>query len=84
MTFGGEVDGDRNGKGVVGESARPRGHGTRADHQAVGGTPHAPFSQVIQDPVAYSPRTHHSNMDNWDHAVAEDLQQAATVIASLV
>jgi len=56
-----------------------------------GGTDHLAFDRVgipgfqfIQDPVAYSPRTHHSNMDNWDHAVAEDLQQAATIVASFV
>ena len=56
-----------------------------------GGTDHLPFDgvgipgfQFIQDPVAYSTRTHHSNMDNWDHLVADDLQQAATVIASFV
>ena len=54
-----------------------------------GGTDHLAFDRVglpgfqfIQDPVAYSPRTHHSNMDNWDHAVADDLKQAATIIAS--
>lgn len=54
-----------------------------------GGTDHLAFDavgipgfQFIQDPVAYSTRTHHSNMDNWDHAVADDLQQAATIIAS--
>ncbi len=56
-----------------------------------GGTDHLAFDavgipgfQFIQDPVAYSTRTHHSNMDNWDHLVAEDLQQAATIIASFV
>ncbi len=56
-----------------------------------GGTDHLAFDgvglpgfQFIQDPVSYSPKTHHSNMDNWDHAVAEDLQQAATIIASFV
>ena len=54
-----------------------------------GGTDHGSFDRVrlpgfqfIQDPVAYNTQTHHSNMDNWDHAVAEDLQQAATIIAS--
>jgi hypothetical protein len=54
-----------------------------------GGTDHQAFDaaglpgfQFIQDPVAYSPRTHHSNMDNWDHASASDLQQAATIMAS--
>ncbi len=41
-----------------------------------------PGFQFIQDPVSYSTRTHHSNMDHVDHAVPEDLMQAATVIAS--
>jgi Zn-dependent M28 family amino/carboxypeptidase len=54
-----------------------------------GGTDHMSFDavglpgfQFIQDPVAYDARTHHSNMDVWDHAVADDLEQAATIIAS--
>ncbi|MGE0142783.1 MAG: M28 family peptidase [Planctomycetota bacterium] len=54
-----------------------------------GGTDHLSFDsaglpgfQFIQDPVAYDTRTHHSNMDVWDHAVAEDLRQAATIVAS--
>ncbi|MCC6671024.1 MAG: M28 family peptidase [Planctomycetes bacterium] len=56
-----------------------------------GGTDHLAFDgvglpgfQFIQDPVSYDTRTHHSNMDVWDHAVAEDLRQAATVMASFV
>ena len=56
-----------------------------------GGTDHLAFDavgipgfQFIQDPVAYSTRTHHSNMDNLDHLVEDDLKQAATVIASFV
>ena len=56
-----------------------------------GGTDHLAFDgvgipgfQFIQEPIAYSNRTHHSNMDNWDHLVGEDLMQAATVIASVV
>lgn len=56
-----------------------------------GGTDHLAFDavglpgfQFIQDPVAYSPRTHHSNMDLWDHAIEADLKQAATIIASFV
>jgi len=54
-----------------------------------GGTDHLSFDalglpgfQFIQDPVAYSTRTHHSNMDVYDHAVAEDLKQAATIVAA--
>lgn len=56
-----------------------------------GGTDHLAFDaaglpgfQFIQEPIAYSTRTHHSNMDLWDHAVADDLKQAATIIASFV
>ena len=51
------------------------------DHQSFDGVG-LPGFQFIQDPIAYGTRTHHSNMDVWDHAVAADLQQAATVIAS--
>ena len=56
-----------------------------------GGTDHLSFDrlnipgfQFIQDPVAYSTRTHHSNMDNYDHLVEADLKQAATIIAAFV
>jgi hypothetical protein len=56
-----------------------------------GGTDHLPFDavgipgfQFIQDPMAYSSRTHHSNMDNLDHLVEADLSQAATIIATFV
>ena len=56
-----------------------------------GGTDHLPFDgvgipgfQFIQEPIAYFSRTHHSNMDNWDHLVAVDLKQAATIIAYFV
>lgn len=56
-----------------------------------GGTDHLAFDgvgipgfQFIQDPIAYSSRTHHSNMDNWDHLQGDDLAQAATIIASFV
>lgn len=59
--------------------------------QNTGGTDHLAFDgvgipgfQFIQDPMAYSSRTHHSNMDNWDHLSAEDLKQAATLVASFV
>jgi hypothetical protein len=56
-----------------------------------GGTDHLSFDaaglpgfQFIQEQMAYSTRTHHSNMDLWDHASEEDLKQAATIIASFV
>jgi len=56
-----------------------------------GGTDHLSFDgvgvpgfQFIQDEVSYGPRTHHSNMDVWDHAIAEDLMQASVVMATFV
>lgn len=56
-----------------------------------GGTDHLPFDgvgipgfQFIQEPMAYFSRTHHSNMDNWDHLSADDLKQASTIIAWFV
>jgi len=56
-----------------------------------GGTDHLSFDRVglpgfqfIQEPIAYGSRTHHSNMDSYDHAIADDLKQAATIIASFV
>lgn len=56
-----------------------------------GGTDHLAFHgagvpgfQFIQDPVSYSTRTHHSNMDVWDHAVADDLKQASVIMATFV
>ena len=56
-----------------------------------GGTDHLSFDSVglpgfqfIQDEVEYNSRTHHSNMDSYDHLVEVDLKQAATVIAGLI
>jgi hypothetical protein len=56
-----------------------------------GGTDHLSFDavgipgfQFIQDPVEYQTRTHHSNMDVYDHASREDLMQASAIIASFV
>jgi acetyl esterase/lipase len=42
-----------------------------------------PGFQFIQDPVEYSTRTHHSNMDVFDHAQAADLKQSAAIVASV-
>ncbi len=56
-----------------------------------GGTDHLSFHEVglpafqfIQDPLDYESRTHHSNMDVYDHVQAPDLMQAAAVVASVV
>jgi hypothetical protein len=56
-----------------------------------GGTDHQSFDavglpgfQFIQDPMEYDTRTHHSNMDVYDHLSADDLKQIATVVAAFV
>jgi hypothetical protein len=56
-----------------------------------GGTDHLSFDavgvpgfQFIQDPLEYDTRTHHSNMDDFDHLVPEDLIQASAVAAWFV
>ena len=43
-----------------------------------------PGFQFIQDPLEYSTRTHHSNMDVYDHLQQSDLMQAAAIMASMV
>ncbi len=56
-----------------------------------GSTDHVAFTavglpgfQFIQDPIEYSSRTHHSNMDTYDHLIPEDLKASATIIASIL
>jgi carboxypeptidase Q len=56
-----------------------------------GGTDHLSFDavglpgfQFIQDEIEYSTRTHHTNMDSYDHLSEEDLKQAATIVAAFV
>ena len=56
-----------------------------------GGTDHLSFDvagipafQFIQDPIEYFTRTHHTNMDTFDHLIEADLKQAATIIASFI
>ena len=55
------------------------------------GTDHLSFDEVdipafqfIQDPMDYETRTHHSNMDVYEHASKEDLMEAAVIMASFV
>ena len=59
--------------------------------QNTGGTDHLSFDRIglpgfqfIQDEIEYSTRTHHSNQDNFDRIQAEDMKQAATVMAAFV
>lgn len=56
-----------------------------------GGTDHQAFDaaglpgfQFIQDEIEYDTRTHHSNMDVYDHLIEADLKQMATIIAAFV
>jgi len=34
--------------------------------------------------MEYSTRTHHTNMDSYDHLSGEDLKQIATIVAAFV
>jgi carboxypeptidase Q len=43
-----------------------------------------PGFQFIQDTVEYDTRTHHSNQDVYDRAQADDLKQAAVIMATFV
>ena len=56
-----------------------------------GGTDHLAFDaiglpgfQFIQDEVEYDTRTHHSNQDVFDRIQADDMKQAATIMATFV
>ncbi|HKY04124.1 MAG TPA: M20/M25/M40 family metallo-hydrolase, partial [Blastocatellia bacterium] len=53
------------------------------DHQAFDAVG-LPGFQFIQDPVEYSTRTHHTNMDTYERIQEEDVKQAAIVMASFV
>jgi hypothetical protein len=43
-----------------------------------------PGISFIQDPIEYGTLTHHTNMDLYDRIVADDLKQAAVILASFV
>jgi hypothetical protein len=56
---------------------------TGTDHvylQSIG----IPAYQFIQDPLDYETRTHHTSADTLDHVKAEDLRQAAVVMAGVL
>ena len=59
--------------------------------QSTGGTDHVylqsvgiPGYQFIQDPLDYGSRLHHSSIDTYDHLRAQDLRQAAVIMASFL
>jgi carboxypeptidase Q len=43
-----------------------------------------PAFGFIQDPLDYATRTHHTNMDVYDHLALDDLKQAAVIVAGFV
>lgn len=56
-----------------------------------GGSDHVPFDaaglpafEFAQDLLEYKTRTHHSSLDVYDRAVADDLKQAAVVMAAFI
>lgn len=58
---------------------------------STGGTDHVffqrlglPAFQFVQDPLDYSARLHHTNIDTFDHIRPDDLRQAATVMAGVL
>jgi len=53
------------------------------DHQSFDGVG-LPGFQFIQDPVEYSSRTHHSNMDVYERLQPDDMRQIATIVAAFV
>ncbi len=54
-------------------------------------TDHVPFDRVglpafqfIQDELDYRPRTHHTNLDTYDHLKRDDLVQASVIMAAFL
>jgi carboxypeptidase Q len=66
--------------GVTTLTIRNTGSTDHMSFDAVG----LPAFQFIQDPLEYGTRTHHSNMDVYDHLVPGDLQQSSAVLAWFV
>jgi hypothetical protein len=59
--------------------------------RSTSGTDHLPFQhmglpgfQFIQDPLDYSSRLHHTNIDTASHVYEKDLKQAAIIMASFL
>jgi len=64
---------------------------TGVTNSNTGSTDHLSFDAVgipafefIQDPLEYETRTHHSNMDTYDHLQLDDLKQVAQVVAAFI
>jgi Zn-dependent M28 family amino/carboxypeptidase len=64
---------------------------TTVSTNATGSTDHVPFDgagipgfQFIQDPLDYSTRTHHTELDTYDRAPREDMMASATIFAAFL
>jgi hypothetical protein len=62
---------------------------TTATIRSTGGTDHLAFDavglpgfQFVQDPLEYSTRTHHTNLDLYERAIPQDLIQNAIIVAT--
>ena len=66
--------------GATGITSSNTGSTDHLSFDAVG----IPAFQFIQDPLEYETRTHHSNMDVYDHLSMDDLKQAATIVAAFI
>jgi hypothetical protein len=66
--------------GVTLVTLRPRCAGDCRPFEQAG----IPSPGVIQDPLEYDTRTHHTNSDTYDRLVPEDLRQAAVVMATFL
>ena len=64
--------------GMTTTTIRPTGGTDHLAFDAVG----LPGFQFIQDPLEYSARTHHTNLDLYERAIPEDLIRNAIVVAS--
>lgn len=69
-----------NDMGATGITRSNTGSTDHISFDAVG----IPGFQFIQDELEYETRTHHSNMDTYDHLSFDDLQQASVVMAAFV
>jgi carboxypeptidase Q len=66
--------------GATGITSSNTGSTDHLSFDAVG----IPGFQFIQDPLEYETRTHHSNMDTYDHLSIDDLKQAAVIVAAFI
>jgi carboxypeptidase Q len=74
---------DRPGENVWGANTLSISNTNGTDHLSfdrIG----LPGFQFIQDQIEYDTRTHHSNMDVFDRIQADDMKQAATIMAAFV